>query len=294
LAARYWGGRAWLQSGDEDAAKTRWRDVIAQQPMSYYAIVSAKRLGEPAWSPTQVSQSPPRVAAVDSAIARAQLLERLGMDNEARFEYDALEDAAATSPDRALATAYAFAGHDQSSRAIRLAQKLADGGRRDTRVYRVLFPILDHGELTRVSEANNLDPALVAGLIRQESAFNPRAVSVANARGLMQILPAVGQELSRSLAYPVWYPSLLFDPDANLQLGTAHLANYVKRYQTLPRVLAAYNAGGSRVTRWSTKIGMDDPEVFVERIPFVETRDYVRIVQRNASIYRAVWGMAAK
>jgi soluble lytic murein transglycosylase len=81
----------------------------------------------------------------------------------------------------------------------------------------------------------------------------------------------------------------LLDPDANLQLGTAHLAAYMKQYGALPRVLAAYNAGGSRVTRWATKAGMDDPEVFTERIPFEETRDYVRIVQRNAEVYRALY-----
>jgi len=130
-----------------------------------------------------------------------------------------------------------------------------------------------------------LDPVLVAALIRQDSNFNPRAVSVANARGLMQVLPSVGEEVARALKYPVWYPVLLTDADANLQLGTAHLASYFKQYGPLPRVLAAYNAGGSRVTRWSAKKGMDDIELFAERIPFVETRDYVRIVQRNAIMY---------
>jgi soluble lytic murein transglycosylase len=106
----------------------------------------------------------------------------------------------------------------------------------------------------------------------------------------MQVIPAIGQEIATSLDFPVWYPALLVDSDANLQLGTAHLASFVKQYQALPRVLAAYNAGGSRVTRWSTKNGMSDPELFAERIPFVETRDYVRIVQRNADVYRSLYG----
>ena len=180
--------------------------------------------------------------------------------------------------------------HGQPSRAIRLAQKLIDAGQRDARAYRLLYPFVDRRRAdTRPPRRNNLDPWLVAGLIRQESNFNPRAVSVANARGLMQVLPSVGQEVATSLRFPVWYPALLLDADANLQLGTAHLASFIKQYGPLPRVLAAYNAGGSRVTRWATKTGMDDPELFAERIPFVETRDYVRIVQRNADVYRMLY-----
>jgi soluble lytic murein transglycosylase len=286
LAARYWAGRAWVQASNKPFADARWKDIIAQSPTSYYSFASAKRLGVPAWTPKDSVNTLPRVAAVDSAIARATLLEQLGMDVEAKFEFDALDASASTSSDRALATAAAFIAHGQPSRGMRIAQKLADAGTRDARVYRLLFPIVDREELERTAKARGLDPALVAGLIRQESSFNPRAVSVANARGLMQILPAVGQEVAKNLNFPVWHPALLFDADANLQLGTAHLASYMKQYGALPRVLAAYNAGGSRVERWVNKAGADDPELLVERIPYVETRDYVRIVQRNAQVYR--------
>jgi soluble lytic murein transglycosylase len=211
------------------------------------------------------------------------------MDAEARFEYDAAEAAATGSPDRLLATAHAFLSAGQASRAMRLAQKVIDGGQRDARAYRLLYPVVDRVELSRDANARGLDPALVAGLIRQESSFGARAVSVAGARGLMQVLPAVGEEISRSLKYPVWSPALLFDADANLQLGTAHLSSYMTRYGALPRVLAAYNAGGARVARWSTRAGVDDAEMFTERIPFVETRDYVRLVQRNAEMYRRLY-----
>ena len=175
------------------------------------------------------------------------------------------------------------------ARAIRLAQKLVDSGHADVQTYRLLFPLFDRDELAHDAKANELDPVLVAGLIRQESAFYPRALSVAGARGLMQVLPSVGEEVSRALTYPVWYPSLLFDPDANLQLGTAHLASVVKQHGSIPRVLAAYNAGGSRVTRWVTKAGMDDPELFAERIPFAETRHYVQTVLDARAEYRRTY-----
>ena len=289
MAARYWSGRAWTAAGDASLAAARWRDAVRLQPLSYYAFASQRQLGGSSWAPSGPGEGVAHVAAVDNAIARAVLLDRLGMDAEARFEYDALDDAATKNPERAAATAVAFAEHGQLTRAIRIAQRLVDTGHRDAGTYRLLFPVLDQDELTRDAKARGLDPALVAGVIRQESSFNARAVSVAGARGLMQLLPSVGQEVSRNSAFAVWYPALLLDPDANLQLGTAHLASYFKQYGTLPRVLAAYNAGGSRVTRWVNKAGVEDPELFAERIPFAETRDYVRIVQRNAQVYRVLY-----
>jgi len=294
-AARYWSGRAWKSAGDDQVAAERWRSVLAQQPVSYYSVLAAKRLGDRVPSPVQAggAAASHRVASVDSAVARIKLLQRMGMDVEARYEMDALEERAngSPAPDRALATADAFLALDQSSRAIRIAQKLAEGagGRRDERVMRIVYPVVDRDELARAAKVQGLDPALVAAIIRQESSFNPRAISAADARGLMQVLPSVGQEVARSLGFPVWYPVLLLDADANLQLGTAHLAAYRKQYGPLPRVLAAYNAGGSRVERWSGRPGADDPELFTERIPFVETREYVRVVQRNLAIYRALY-----
>ena len=292
-AARYWAGQAWSAAGDTGKARARWRDVIAREPLSYYAGVSAKRLGVATWSPpsggSAASDTFPRIAAVDSAMRRIALLEQLGMDVETRFEYDALDAAATSSVDRMLATTYALREHGQTSRAIRLAGRLIERGQRDARTYRLLYPVVDQPELARQARARGIDPALVAGIIRQESSFNPRAVSVAGARGMMQVMPAVGQQVARSLGYPVWDPVLLFEPDANLELGTAHLASSIRQYDDLVRVLAAYNAGGSRVRRWSSKPGADDPEIFAERIPFVETRDYVRIVQRNADVYRTLY-----
>src|SRR6185369_5430388 len=115
------------------------------------------------------------------------------------------------------------------------------------------------------------------------------AVSVAGERGMMQILPDVGQQLARSKRFPVWAPARLFDADANIELGATHLAAFIKQYGAIPRVLAAYNAGPTRVNRWVTKAGTEDPELFIERIPFVETRDYVRTVERNAELYRALY-----
>jgi soluble lytic murein transglycosylase len=211
------------------------------------------------------------------------------METEAVLEYDALEESASSSRERMLVTALALSEHGQVPQAMRLARKLVDMGEQDARVYRALYPLPDRDQLTSTAAARGLDPALVAGLIRQESGFNPRAVSVAGARGLMQVMPTVGESIARGLRFPVWYPVLLFDSDVSLDIGTSHLAASIKQHGVLPRVLAAYNAGGSRVARWSGRPGSADPELFAERIPFAETRDYVRIVARNADVYRALY-----
>ena len=173
------------------------------------------------------------------------------------------------------------------------ASTASDSARGDARAYVLVYPLLHRDELLAYARANRLDPALVAAVIRQESSWNPRAVSVAGARGLMQIMPAVGQQIARARGFPVWDPALLFEPDVNLELGTAHLRASLSEESNRVRALAAYNAGASRVARWSRKRGVSDPELFIERIPFAETRGYVRAIQRNQDIYRSLYAWAA-
>ena len=290
-ASRYWSGRAWKAAGDSKKAAASWEAVLADQPASYYAIASARRLNRAPWAPAAAPEKFAPSPWVDSAFARIALLQRLGMDTEVRFELDGLEERAAASKESALAAANAFRSHGEAPRAIRIATKMIEQGDHDARIYRLAFPLVDRPELERQAKAQKLDAALVAGVIRQESAFDPHALSVANARGLMQVLPSVGAEIAKAMHYPVWSPVLLYDPDVNLQIGAAHLAAATEQYGDLTRVLAAYNAGNSRVDRWSKKTGTDDAELFAEQIPFVETRDYVRVVQRNREIYRVLYGL---
>jgi soluble lytic murein transglycosylase len=214
------------------------------------------------------------------------------MAAEARHEYDRLARDAAGSIPRLLATAEAFAEAGLASRAIGLAQQArARGAAADVRTYRALYPMMARDVLRAESERHGVEAPLVAALVRQESSFDPRAVSRAGALGLMQLMPEVGQRLAAARQFAVWDRALLFQPDVNIQLGTAHLADLLRAHPHVAYALAAYNAGGARVARWSTKRGAVDPEVFAERIPFVETRNYVRIVQRNRGIYDALYGV---
>ena len=103
--------------------------------------------------------------------------------------------------------------------------------------------------------------------------------------GLMQLLPSVGREIASGRDYPVWDRALLYEPEVSVELGTAHLESMLADYPDLSFALAAYNAGQTPVRRWRTLRGADDPELFVERIPYAETRDYVRILGRNRAMY---------
>ena len=288
--ATYWAGRAWARAGDSTKARQRWQAVIDREPQSYYAILAARRLGVEPWAPPPAADSIARDSLVDEVMARVDLLERLGMDFEAGLEYAALVSDSVRTPQRLLALGAALRERQQSSRTITVGTRLLEQGVRDSRAYRLVYPVVHGDVLAAEARERELDPALVAGLIRQESWFDPRATSAAGARGLMQVMPAVGRQIAQRLDYPVWDVALLHQPDVNVELGTTHMSGLFRTYDRIEHILAAYNAGGSRVERWLEKRGVEDPEVFVERIPFVETRDYVRIVLRNRELYRSLYG----
>ena len=211
------------------------------------------------------------------------------MDVESGFENDKLFRDALSDPRRMVATAHALAGSDQSSRSIALGKKALDEIGYSPENFRLYFPVLERETLISSSRANRLDPALVAAVIRQESNFNPQATSPVGARGLMQLMPSVGESLAAQQGIRPWNPDILYEPGVSIKLGTAHLATLVRKYPELVKALAAYNAGESRVEKWSTKAGANDPEIFTERIPFVETRDYVRTILRNRAYYQALY-----
>jgi soluble lytic murein transglycosylase len=327
-ASRYWAGRALHRLGQATDASKRWRDVAEREPRSYYAMLSAQRLGERPFAP-QIggptgddwrgdARLVERVAEdAHDQLRRAALLERLGLTPEAAIERDALYrdasatgvttprvTAASTEPTgaqgtivrtdslaaRALAAAYAFSRAGFPSRGILLVERArALGMQLEGEDWRLLYPMTHAQVIAAESKRNRIDAALVAAIIRQESRYTPTALSGAGARGLMQIMPAVGRSLAHARGIVPWDDVMLYQPDVSIELGTTHLAAELRRDGNPTHALAAYNAGRSRLTRWRNLRGSDDPELFIERIPYVETRDYVRIVLRNQEFYRALY-----
>jgi soluble lytic murein transglycosylase len=291
LASRYWAGRAWSALRDTAKARTRWRGVVEAEPLSYYATRAARRLGQSPWTAPPATGGAQAVSDTSGIVDRVKMLRRLGLDAEVKLELDALDSLAVRTPASAIGVGHTLFALNEPSRALRVGTRLLSSNPRERGVLELAFPLVARAALDSAARARRLDPALIAGLIRQESAFNPRAVSVVGARGLMQLMPTVGQAVAKSLAFPTYSHGLLFDADANVRLGIAHLAGGMAQNRDTVRALAAYNAGQSRVVRWAQKAGVADPELFTERIPFVETRDYVRIVLRNRDVYRALYGL---
>jgi soluble lytic murein transglycosylase len=157
--------------------------------------------------------------------------------------------------------------------------------------WEALFPRPYWNDLKRFSVANGLDPYLVASLIRQESEFNPAAVSRANAVGLMQLLPKTGKLVAKQESLKRYSATQLFTPVVNLQLGTRYFRGMVDQFGgSFEYALAAYNAGSDRVEEWMGQGKYRDEQEFVESIPFTETREYVQAIMRNASVYRQLYG----
>lgn len=282
-AALYWEGRA-LASSDKAAAESRWRTVIENHPLSYYALLAGKQLGS-RWTPASDTRIPADAGATQM-IAQGALLDSLGMDLESRLVLNDVEDEHRN--ERAfVAVAQSFLDAGMPNRAIHLARRaLAKGARVDAQLVRLLYPN-PFPAMIEEARSRKVDPALAASLTRQESMFYPRATSAVGARGLMQVMPSVGASVARGLGFPVWDPALLYQPDANIAIGMAHLDGLLEKYGSRTDfATAAYNAGESRVTRWKSKPKANDMEAFVEQIPYEETRNYVKVVLRGADLYR--------
>jgi soluble lytic murein transglycosylase len=156
--------------------------------------------------------------------------------------------------------------------------------------WEALFPRVYWTDLKKYSEENSLDPFLVASLIRQESEFNPSAVSRAKALGLMQLLPSVGKHVAKEVKLSGFNQGLLFVPTVNLRLGTRYFKQSIDQNAgTVEYALAAYNAGQDRVDDWRKDAKFRDVPEFVESIPFTETREYVQAIVRNAGVYRRLY-----
>ena len=289
-AANYWSGKAHAALRDSATARERWRDVlVVADPMSYYSAQASRRLGLEPWTPDEMPETYAPIRGIDEALERMALLEKLGMDVEARRELDGLSASADSSAERAMAVGNVFRKRGNIRRAMALGRRAIALGATDARAYRLIYPIGEANIIATEASQRNVDPALVAALIRQESSFEPRATSPVGARGMMQVMPWVGKALARAEKIKPWSPGLLYDPSVNIRLGVVHLRSFTRHYEHTAMALAAYNAGMSRVTRWSSRPGGKDPDMFVERIRFAETENYVRTVLRSRDMYAALY-----
>ena len=291
--ATYWAARAYQSAGQTDTAYARFTEAIASDPASYYGIRASDLRGDGGWH-TLLAPSPvtgqQNATETEGALVRLDVLDQLGLERESAHELDRVKRHFAQHDGSFYALAEGFHDRGKTLAGILLGRDLRRReGAWNRRLLQIVFPFPYREEIIRYSERQGIDPYLVAGLIRQESMFNPTARSSAGAIGLMQIMPPTGKSLARQEGVG-FQLSKLRDPAFNLRLGTRFVADLLGRYDgRLTYTLAAYNAGPTRVARWRNLPEATEDDLFAERIPFAETRDYVKIVQQNARIYRAVY-----
>lgn len=162
----------------------------------------------------------------------------------------------------------------------------------DLEDYLNLYPLPFWNSISEEAKKRNINPWLVASLIRQESAFNPRARSWANAIGLMQMIPPVAEAEAKELGWYSFDVESLYDPSIAVLVGSQHLSRLLTNFEkSWICSIAAYNAGSPPVLKWIQFYNNDLPLTFVERIPFVETRNYVKSILRNYINYHRIYGV---
>jgi soluble lytic murein transglycosylase len=218
------------------------------------------------------------------------------MYDDALSELRYAQRAWGTSPIVEATIAWTYHQKGELRRAITLMRRAypqsltSDGHELPLEIRQVLFPLVYWDLIRKYSQAHNLDPYVVAALIGQESTFDPGARSVANAIGLMQIVPATGRRLARTLGIRRFTPAQLTIPQTNVRLGTLHFSRLVRQFGGAHFALASYNAGENRVIRWKAeRPGMDQDE-FIDDIPFPETQNYVKRILGTAEDYRILYG----
>ncbi|WP_414502887.1 transglycosylase SLT domain-containing protein [Zymobacter sp. IVIA_5232.4 C2] len=269
---QYWQGRALAALDRQQEANAAFKQ--AAQGHDFYAFVAADRLHQPYALPIQpatVDNGARQRLSQIPAIQRIQALYKIDEPSLALSEWQWLLKNASPEERRQ------FAAFAQSQQWYNLTVAAA----LDRRIWDAIelrFPLAYPDMFNRWAATRQLDTYLLMGVARRESAYNPVIQSSAGARGLMQLMPATAKHVSRKEGIPYAGVSDLNDPDTNIALGSAYLRSLLDRYQgNRIAAVAAYNAGPNRVDRWLSTSDLPF-DLFIEQIPFKETREYVLAV----------------
>jgi soluble lytic murein transglycosylase len=312
----FWAGRDSERAGKQARALAIYEAIPRRYRYGYYGLLTQKYL-------TQLKQQYkgllPEKAAEGSVLAhalanikpagpvaetmtekaepllaRAADLQLINLGEQALSELETARKDAPNSPRINLEIARVHRARGENLKAVLTLQRAHpdyasyQGNEVPREIFEIFFPLTEWNAIKKEAARNGLDPYVVAGLIRQESVFDPRARSRANAFGLMQLLPSTGKLVARKQGSSLISSEQLYNPQINIKLGTAYLADMINRFGRIEYAAAAYNGGPGRVDRW-LKTLPDNLEDWVEAIPITETRLYVQGVLRNTAHYRRLY-----
>jgi soluble lytic murein transglycosylase len=276
----YWAARAAAESGDADSARTLFTAALAGD--NYYSAMAAARLDQrivPRLEPIPLDAAAVESIAESLPFRRVRELTLVGLrdvaTSEWRHAYSALP---AEAKLQAVHLAARWEIHD-----VAVATATSHGRFND---YSLLYPRPHADAVAAAVKLTEVEPQLLYGVIRQESLFRADAASSAGALGLAQLMPGTARATARRWQLPAPQRADLFDPNVNITLAAAHVAELLQRFDAaLPVALGAYNAGEAAAARWLPEDAVDS-DVWVENIPYNETRAYVRRVLWHSLVYR--------
>ncbi|MDH5784344.1 MAG: transglycosylase SLT domain-containing protein [Chromatiales bacterium] len=276
---QYWQARINEQLGEQQQAEHLYHTVSGDR--GYYGFLAADQIdGEYNLDHQPVDVDPAAIKALKQTpgMVRAHELYMLLLTKEARLEW---ESAVARMNKEEILVAGKLADewkwYDTALLTLAKARYFSD--------LDIRFPLAHSGTVTREAETRDLDPSWVYAVARQESAMMPDARSPAGAMGLMQLMPSTGKAVAKRLNYPISDTEQLLVPDINIRLGAAYLRQVLDRFNNPVLATAAYNAGPHRVDKWFPEDGHVDADIWIENMPFNETRKYVRRVMAYSVFY---------
>lgn len=318
--ALYWQAKCHIRLEETNEAADLCRQIVELNSYSYYTFVArdlALSLDEPVIIPAINTDLYPHSTGAEDLlpnifsdleedniiidgrtdhITKALELIKLGFYNSAALEIGSGTDTLEEDPERVLEIATLYYSSDDYADCLKLIYNNLGNIKSDLSddhlayTYYLYYPYGFKDVVDKYSKMYDVDPLFILAVMRQESNFKPEAGSYAGARGLMQIMPATGENIAKQISLPDYEEGMLFDPEVNINMGTYYLGQQLNNFDnSMIYCLGAYNGGPGSMSGWISRFGTVSEDEFIEHITFLETKEYIKRVMGNYYFYRMLY-----